>query len=120
SKVSSKDQVLSRILGYPLHTHVGIDFVPSLKDMKTAWDFVHFQGFLGFPMVMQFIWQGCDAVLAAPIVLDLVRLTDLALRRGESGPMPHLACFFKSPHRVDEHDFHRQWDRLMAYVEKGP
>lgn len=116
SKVRSKDRALTQILGYPLHTHVGIDYVPSLKDMKTAWDFIHFQGFLGFPMMMQFVWQGCDAVLAAPIVLDLIRLTDLAMRRGESGPMPHLACFFKSPHGVDEHDLHRQWAMLMDYV----
>lgn len=117
SKVRSKDRALGQILGYPLHTHVGIDFVPSLKDMKTAWDFVHFQGFLGFPMAMQFIWQGCDAVLAAPLVLDLVRFAELALRRGERGPMRHLASYFKSPHGVDEHDFHRQWALLTAYVE---
>src|SRR5690606_8331418 len=30
AKVATKDAVLPRILGYPLHTHVGIDYVPSL------------------------------------------------------------------------------------------
>ncbi|HND56421.1 MAG TPA: inositol-3-phosphate synthase, partial [Pirellulaceae bacterium] len=73
AKVRSKDRALSEILGYPLHTHVGIDFVPSLKDLKTAWDFIHFEGFLGFKMSMQFTWQGCDAILAAPLVIDLAR-----------------------------------------------
>lgn len=120
SKVKSKDGVLASILGYPLHTHVGIDYVPSLEDQKTAWDFIHFKGFLGHRMSMQFIWQGCDSVLAAPIVLDLIRFADLALRRGEAGPMEHLACFFKSPLGVQEHDFHRQWEMLLEYARTDP
>jgi myo-inositol-1-phosphate synthase len=120
SKVSTKDHVLTRILGYPLHTHVGIDYVPSLHDMKTAWDFIHFQGFLDVKMSMQFTWQGCDSILAAPIVLDLARLADLALRRGESGPMRHLACYFKKPHGVDEHDLHFQFHALLDYLGGAP
>ncbi len=118
AKVATKDGVLPSILGYPLHTHVGIDYVPSLHDLKTAWDFVHFEGFLGTKMSLQFTWQGCDAILAAPLVLDLVRFADLAKRRGEAGPMPHLACYFKQPFEVDEHDLHRQWAMLTAYLER--
>jgi myo-inositol-1-phosphate synthase len=116
SKIESKDALLSKILGYPLHTHVGIDYVPSLNDLKTAWDFIHFQGFLGYKMSMQFTWQGCDAILAAPIVLDMVRLADLAKRRGETGPMKHLSCFFKSPLDVAQHDLHLQWHLMTDYV----
>ena len=116
SKVTSKDGVLPSILGYPVHTKVGIDYVPSLKDLKTAWDFIHFEGFLGHRMTMQFTWQGCDAVLAAPLVLDLIRLTEFAVRSGETGSMPQLACFFKSPHGVNEHDLHLQWQALQEYV----
>ena len=118
SKVESKDALLSKILGYPLHTHVGIDYVPSLNDLKTAWDFIHFQGFLDYKMTMQFTWQGCDAILAAPIVLDMVRFADLAKRRGESGPMPHLSCYFKSPLDIDQHDLHLQWHFMTDYVRK--
>ena len=118
SKVATKDGLLPAILGYPLHTHVGIDYVPSLHDLKTAWDFVHFEGFLGFKMALQFTWQGCDAILAAPLVLDMVRLADLAARRGESGPMPHLACFFKQPLDTQEHNLHRQWQLLVDYLER--
>lgn len=116
TKVATKDALLPSILGYPLHTHVGIDYVPSLHDLKTAWDFVHFEGFLGFKMALQFIWQGCDAILAAPLVLDLVRFADLAQRRAESGPMTHLAAFFKQPVDVAEHDLHKQWQRLVDYL----
>lgn len=118
AKVATKDALLPSILGYPLHTHVGIDFVPSLHDLKTAWDFVHFEGFLGFKMALQFVWQGCDSILAAPLVLDLVRFADLAARRGESGPMTHLACFFKKPLDVAEHDLHRQWQMLVDYLDR--
>lgn len=118
TKVASKDALLPSILGYPLHTHVGIDYVPSLHDLKTAWDFVHFEGFLGFKMALQFVWQGCDAILAAPLVLDMVRLADLAARRGESGPMHHLAPFFKQPLEVAEHDLHAQWQLLTAYLDR--
>ncbi|HEX6809985.1 MAG TPA: inositol-3-phosphate synthase [Planctomycetota bacterium] len=118
AKVASKDGLLPSILGYPLHTHVGIDYVPSLHDLKTAWDFVHFEGFLGFKMALQLVWQGCDAILAAPLVLDLVRLADLAARRGEAGPMPHLACFFKQPLDGAEHDLHKQWHLLVDYLDR--
>ena len=118
SKLDSKDALLPSILGYPLHTHVGIDYVPSLNDLKTAWDFIHFQGFLGFKMSLQFTWQGCDAILAAPLVLDLIRFADLAASRGESGPMPHLACFFKRPFGINEHDLHKQWQTLGDYLDQ--
>ena len=118
SKLDSKDALLPSILGYPLHTHVGIDYVPSLHDLKTAWDFVHFEGFLGFKMALQFTWQGCDAILAAPLVLDLVRFADLAASRGEAGSLAHLACFFKRPFGVGEHDLHRQWHMLGEYLDQ--
>ncbi|MFT7463579.1 MAG: myo-inositol-1-phosphate synthase [Pseudohongiellaceae bacterium] len=116
SKVRSKDSVLQGILGYPLHTHVGIDYVKSLDDLKTAWDFIHFSGFLDHKMSMQFVWQGCDAILAAPLVLDMVRFTDLALRDGHGGPMEHLSCYFKSPIGVQQHDLHEQYQSLMQFV----
>jgi len=119
TKVRSKDSVLASILGYPVHTHVGIDFVPSLHDLKTAWDFIHFEGFLGHKMTMQFTWQGCDSILAAPLVLDMVRLADLAARRGEKGPMTQLAPYFKAPLGVSRQDLHGQFHGMMDYLRKN-
>jgi myo-inositol-1-phosphate synthase len=115
SKLRSKDSVLSSILGYSMHTHVGIDYVESLDDLKTAWDFIHFEGFLGHKMTMQFTWQGCDSILAAPLVLDMIRFTELAMRRGEVGPMTHLAPYFKSPLGVTEQDLHRQVQLMLEH-----
>jgi myo-inositol-1-phosphate synthase len=70
-------------------------------------------------MILQFIWQGCDSLLAGPLVLDIARLALLAQRRGESGVMRHLACFFKGPMGVDEHDFFKQFAMLEEYVQKA-
>jgi myo-inositol-1-phosphate synthase len=119
SKITTKDAILGDILGYKPQTHVSIEYVESLDDWKTAWDHVHFEGFLGTKMTMQFTWQGCDAVLAAPLVIDVARLALLAQRRGEAGPMRHLACFFKSPMGVAEHDFFKQFELLRDYVQKA-
>lgn len=116
SKLESKSHVLSQILGYEPHSKVSIDYVPSLDDWKTAWDFIHFEGFLGTRMTCQFIWQGCDSVLAAPLVLDLVRLANFAMRKKEKGLMKQLACFFKSPIGVDEGELVEQYRHLQNYL----
>ncbi len=117
SKVVGKDQALRSLLpDSNLHSHVGIDFVPSLGDWKTAWDFVHFEGFLGARMSLQFTWTGSDSALAAPLVLDLVRFLERALRLGRGGQQSHLACFFKSPLGGGTHDFHRQFQTLLDWV----
>jgi len=118
SKVKSKDTLLAELLGYKPQSLVSIEYVESLDDWKTAWDHIHFEGFLGTKMVLQFTWQGCDSILAAPLVIDLARLTALAQRRGEAGNLPHLACFFKSPVGVTEHDFGKQFALLEEYADR--
>jgi myo-inositol-1-phosphate synthase len=117
-KLSSKGDVLDSILPEIGHNRVRIDYTPSLADWKTAWDYVHFEGFLETEMTMQFTWEGSDSALAAPLVLDLVRLIAHADEHGKGGLQPHLASFFKAPLGVDEHDFSRQLDRLYDYAEE--
>jgi len=118
TKVRSKDHLLMEMLPNRPQTHVSIEYIESLGDWKTAWDHIHFRGILGVPMTFQFIWQGCDSVLAAPLVLDLVRLTDLARRRGHVGRMPFLAPFFKSPDGVAEQAFDRQFAMLETWARR--
>ena len=48
-------------------------------------------------MTLQFTWQGCDSLLAAPLVLDLVRFVELSQRRGEVGVLSHLGQLFQTP-----------------------
>jgi myo-inositol-1-phosphate synthase len=116
SKVASKDRLLREILEDNPQTLVSIEYIESMGDWKTAWDHVHFTGFLGTPMTLQFTWQGCDSLLAAPLVLDLVRFTELASRRGDTGKLTFLASFFKSPDGVREHGFVRQFKMLEDWA----
>jgi myo-inositol-1-phosphate synthase len=58
------------------------------------------------------------SLLAAPLVIDLIRLTEREARRGESGVMSHLASFFKSPMGNDEPAFAYQFQQLMQWVER--
>ncbi|MFP8954574.1 inositol-3-phosphate synthase (plasmid) [Natrialbaceae archaeon A-arb3/5] len=117
-KIASKGTLLEEILGYETHNAVRIDYTPSLGDWKTAWDHIHFQGFLDTKMKMQFTWEGSDSALAAPLVLDLVRLVAFADEHGEGGTQTQLASFFKSPQGVDEHDLSQQLQRLYDYANE--
>ena len=118
NKVRSKDHLLTEILGYKPQTLVSIEYIESMGDWKTAWDHIHFEGFLGTKMTMQFTWQGCDSLLAAPLVLDLVRLTEREHRRGKSGVMSHLAAFFKSPMGPHEPEFAKQFIALERWADE--
>jgi myo-inositol-1-phosphate synthase len=117
SKVKSKDHLLQAILGYPPQTLVTIEHIASMGDWKTAWDHVHFRGFLNTPMVFQFNWQGCDSLLAAPLVLDLVRFVLLARERGQTGAIAELAAFFKSPLGTTGHSFADQMNDLVRWAQ---
>jgi myo-inositol-1-phosphate synthase len=119
SKVDTKDRVVTQILGYKPTTLVTIEYIPDMGDWKTAWDHVHFQGFLGSKMALQFTWQGCDSLLAAPLAIDLARLADFEKRRGGRGLMRHLASFFKGPEGVEENDYFKQFALLAEYVARA-
>ncbi|MEV5981279.1 inositol-3-phosphate synthase [Streptomyces sp. NPDC052114] len=97
AKNAGKERVLADTLGTAPEGEVHIDDVPSLGDWKTAWDHIAFDGFLGTRMVLQTTWQGCDSALAAPLILDLARLTARAHATGLSGPLSSLAFYFKDP-----------------------
>ena len=118
SKVTSKDRLLREIFGYSPQTLVTIEYIASMGDWKTAWDHIHFKGFLGTPMTFQFIWQGCDSLLAAPLVLDLIRFTERAWRAGDVGVLSFLGSFFKSPLGVAEQGFERQFQDLEAWSDR--
>lgn len=116
SKIASKKGVLEGCLGYAPEGEVRIDYFPPLADHKVAWDFIQFRGWGGHRMRMQFTWEGTDAVLAAPLVLDLARLVEWARRRGEAGPIGPLGLFFKSPEGSTEMNLHRQFDALLRWI----
>lgn len=115
SKLVSKNRGLRDLVGQvptPLH----IDNVPDLGDVKTAWDHVHAQGFLGARITLQTTWSAPDSALAAPLVLDLARLLALATAAGVRGVVPELGFFFKDPWGSDVHSFAEQTNRLVDWA----
>ncbi|MER6014750.1 inositol-3-phosphate synthase [Streptomyces bluensis] len=97
AKNAGKERVLADTLGGAPEGETHIDDVPALGDWKTAWDHIAFDGFLGTRMTLQTTWQGCDSSLAAPLILDLARLTSRAHEAGLTGPLTDLGFYFKDP-----------------------
>ncbi len=116
SKERSKSQALPELLGYTPDAHVDIRYLPPLGDWKVAWDHILFEGFLGTRMTLELSWHGADSVLAAPLVLDLARLCDRAMRRGERGLLDYLAVFFKEPLGASEPSHERQLALLIRHL----
>jgi myo-inositol-1-phosphate synthase len=114
AKVASKQRVLGDALGYVPEGTSRIDYVAEIGDFKTAWDLVTFSGFLGTSMRMEFTWHGCDSALAAPLVLDLARLTAAAHHAGRSGPLTELGFFFKDPLGDGPSALAEQWAALAT------
>jgi myo-inositol-1-phosphate synthase len=116
AKVASKQRVLRDVLGYEPQGTSRIDYVEEIGDLKTAWDLVTFTGFLGTAMRLEFTWHGCDSALAAPLVLDLARLTAAAHRAGRVGPLTGLGFFFKDPLGSGPAALGEQWTELVAFA----
>ena len=123
TKVMSKQSVLDSIVGYKVENHqVHIHYYKPRGDAKEAWDNIDLLGFADIPMQMKVNFLCQDSALAAPLVMDLVRLLDLAKVRGEAGPQQQLSLFFKSPYTRDGkpvHDLFEQERMLNGWVEKG-
>ena len=117
AKLASKDEALRSILGEETHLSTKIDYVPELGDWKKAVDTIEFEGFLGTPMSMHFVWRGCDSALAAPLVIDLARIVERAQRAGEYGELGYLGSFFKSPLGSGEHNLHEQILMMAAHAQ---
>lgn len=115
SKTETKRSGLDAMAGQAVPGPMHIDQVEDLGEWKTAWDHVRFDGFLGTRMTLQFTWQGCDSSLAAPLVLDLARLTAAAHAAGRSGALAELGFFFKDPVGSTEHRLAEQWRDLVAW-----
>jgi myo-inositol-1-phosphate synthase len=118
AKNAGKERVLADTLATTPEGEVHIDDVPALGDWKTAWDHIAFDGFLGTRMILQTTWQGCDSSLAAPLVLDLARLTARAHERGLSGPLSELGFYFKDPVGQGPSGLGEQYAELVGFAER--
>ena len=122
--MQTKGSVLDDILGYEVGVHVvRIDYYRPRGDEKEAWDNIDLTGFLGQRMQIKVDFMARDSVLAAPLVLELVRLVVEAQRRGEGGAQEQLGYFFKAPTTRDgrrpEHALHVQERVLREWISAG-
>lgn len=119
SKVISKDKVLEKIYGYSPFSITQIEYFPSLVDNKTAFDFIHFQGFLGTKMKFYFIWDAIDAIVASPLTLDIARFLLFAKKNGLYGVIKELGFFFKSPMDTENVNTHSQFVELVEWFKEN-
>ena len=122
TKEESKLSVLEYILQpqlYPTlyknyYHKVTINYYPPRGDNKEGWDCIDIFGWLGYPMQIKVDFQCRDSILAAPLILDLVLLMDLAQRVGMNGIQEWLSFFFKSPmHKANLYPEHDVFIQLM-------
>jgi myo-inositol-1-phosphate synthase len=126
SKLGVLDSILDARRNPELYQHVAhkvtIHYYPPRGDNKEGWDAIDLFGWLGYPMHIKVNFQCRDSILAAPIVLDLALLGDLAARAGEAGPQEWLSFFFKSPvtapGRAAVHDLFVQQANLMSQLRR--
>ncbi len=121
SKINTKGSVLDDMLGYKVEDHiVQISYYKPRGDNKEAWDNVDVTGFLGQAMQIKVNFLCKDSILAAPLVLEIARVLDLAHTRGEGGIVGAMGTFFKAPMAVAgtfvEHALHRQELALAQWL----
>jgi myo-inositol-1-phosphate synthase len=124
TKEESKLSVLEHILQpevYPtlyekMYHKVRINYYPPHGDNKEGWDNIDIFGWMGYPMQIKIDFLCRDSILAAPIVLDLAILMDLASRAGMGGIQEWLSFYLKSPMAAPglhaEHDLFIQQMKL--------
>ena len=64
---------------------VRINYYPPRNDDKEGWDNIDIFGWMGYPMQIKINFLCRDSILAAPLCLDLVLISDLAARAGRYG-----------------------------------
>jgi len=108
-------EVYAALYGDLFHK-VRIEYYPPRGDAKEGWDNIDLFGWLGYPMQIKIDFLCRDSILAAPIVLDLALLLDLAQRAGMKGIQEWLSFYFKSPMTAaglyPEHDLFIQLMKL--------
>ena len=112
SKLSTLETILKPDVQPDLYGHgnaedtqyyhkVRINYYPPRNDNKEGWDNIDIFGWMGYPMQIKINFLCRDSILAAPLCLDLVLLSDRAHRGGRCGTQRVLSFVLKSP----RHDY---------------
>lgn len=97
-----------------IYHKVRINYYPPRNDNKEGWDNIDIFGWMGYPMQIKINFLCRDSILAAPLLLDLSLLSDLAARAGRYGIQRFLSFFLKSP----MHDYTREEEPVNNLFEQ--
>lgn len=101
SKLSTLETILKPEIQPDLYENyyhkVRINYYPPRNDNKEGWDNIDIFGWMGYPMQIKINFLCRDSILAAPLLLDLCLLSDLAARAGRYGIQRFLSFYLKSP-----------------------
>ena len=101
SKLSTLESILVEDnqpdLYHNYYHKVRINYYPPRNDNKEGWDNIDIFGWMNYPMQIKINFLCRDSILAAPLLLDLCLLSDLAARAGRFGIQRFLSFYLKSP-----------------------
>ena len=126
SKTSALENILDKDV-YPdlysdIYHKVRINYYPPRGDEKESWDNIDIFGWMGYPMTLKVNFLCRDSILAAPLVLDLILFSDIALRAGEYGIQEFMSFYCKAPmHKDGEvpvHDLFKQFAMLKNKIRE--
>ncbi|CAN5306803.1 inositol-3-phosphate synthase [soil metagenome] len=118
SKLGVLDSILEpkenpELYGKMVHK-IRIDYYPPRGDQKEGWDNIDLFGWLGYTMQIKINFLCRDSILAAPLVLDLALLMDLARRADLYGTQDWLSFYFKAPMpEVGEEAVHNLFRQML-------
>lgn len=118
AKIEDKTLGIQQLLGYDDYEHlVTINYFGKRNDSKESWDSVDFSGWLNTPMTLKLNWHGEDAMLAAPIILDIIRLIDYNERNHLCGFQKQLGVFFKHPYGSEGFSLSEMYHNLISFYK---
>ena len=126
SKTSALENILDSDI-YPelysdVYHKVRINYYPPRGDEKESWDNIDIFGWMGYPMTIKVNFLCRDSILAAPIVLDLILFSDIALRAGLTGIQEFMSFYCKARmHKDGEkpvHDLFKQFAMLKNKIRE--
>jgi myo-inositol-1-phosphate synthase len=121
SKLSVLEEILDASIYPELYSNIDhivrINYYGPRGDNKESWDNIDITGWLNYPMQIKINFLCRDAILAAPLVLDLALLMDLAQRAEMKGPQDWLSFYFKTPMCAAAGDRENDLFRQMAKME---
>lgn len=118
SKMHDKSHGLNMNLKYLVEQVIDIKYLSTKHDNKESWDSIEFSGWLNEKMSVRINWNGKDSILAAPLIIDLIRLQAYNMINGFSGLQTQLGVYFKNPAGTNEREYFKLYNTLISFYNQ--